>query len=310
MKKKIIVSFGEILWDLLPDTTVLGGAPFNFTYRVNTLGDTGLMVSRLGLDTLGEKAYKQVVSLGLNTEYLQWDSNFPTGTVQVSFDALHNPDYVIIPEVAYDYIAINEALLNIAARADCLCFGSLAQRNKISRQTLAEIMEASKDSLKFLDINLRKDCYFPETIQFSLDKADVLKLNEEETFQLAEQLHFSFETLPQFCSEILEKYSLQYCLVTLAEKGAYVQSTAGEKIYVPGYRVPLADSLGSGDSFSAGFIHKILDGKSLQEACEFGNVLGAMVATKTGATPLITTDEVKRFVESAPVTIFHPQFYS
>jgi len=304
--RKIILTFGEILWDILPSCTVLGGAPFNFVYRVNSLGDTGLMVSRLGRDELGRKAFEQVIQLGLDTTYIQWDDHFPTGTVQVSFDKENNPDYVIIPNVAYDQIELTDVLLGVASTADCLCFGTLSQRSGKSRRTIEQLLAESGESLKLLDINLRKDCYSMETVTFSLQKADILKLNEDEAHQLGDMLDISHRSLLEFCQEASRKWSLKFCLVTLGEKGAFVLSDDGQKVYVPGYKVSLVDSLGSGDAFSAGFVHKILRGASITEACEFGNVLGALVASNKGATSLITLDEIERFCNQDYQRIIHP----
>jgi len=135
---------------------VLGGAPFNFAYRANSLGDTGLMISRLGRDELGNKACDQIVQLGLDTRFIQWDDQFPTGTVQVSFDEQNNPDYFMTPEVAYDQIEPTEELLEAASAADCLCFGTLSQRAGTSRKTIEQLLENANRSIKFLDINLHK----------------------------------------------------------------------------------------------------------------------------------------------------------
>ena len=143
--KKTVMAFGEVLWDILPSCVVLGGAPFNFAYRVHSLGDTGLMVSRLGWDELGRKAFDKILSLGLDAGLIQWDDDAPTGTVQVSFDAQNHPDYVIVPNVAYDRIEFTETLAKTAERVDCLCFGTLAQRAGTSRATLGELLEAAAD---------------------------------------------------------------------------------------------------------------------------------------------------------------------
>jgi len=294
MSKKII-AFGELLWDILPDSTILGGAPFNFAYRVNTLGDQGLMVSRLGRDALGRQAYDKMAALELDTQYLQWDEQKPTGTVQVSFDANNSPDYVIIPDVAYDFIELHDHLLQSVLDVDCLCFGTLIQRNNTARETLAQLLEHSPNSLKILDINLRRKCYSPETITFSLQHADILKLNETETHQLRDMLEINDVTIPGFCQRIIEKYSLQYCLITLEERGAFAVSLEGEKVYVPGFQIDLADSLGAGDAFNAGFVHKILRGESLQTACAYGNIIGAIVATQIGATVPIVSGDVESF---------------
>ena len=293
--KKTIFAFGELLWDILPSCTVLGGAPFNFAYRVNSLGDTGLMVSRLGRDELGRKAFDQVVQLGLDTTHLQWDDSLPTGTVQVSFDEDNKPDYVIVPQVAYDRIELTDALVDAVSTADCLCFGTLSQKSEESRKTIEQLLERAGQSLKLLDINLRKDCYNLETISFSLQEADVLKLNEDEAHQLGSMLEVSKQNIPDFCEEMLTKWSLEHCVVTLGEKGAFAMSAGGERVYVPGYKVILADSIGSGDAFSAGFVNKLLRGTSISEAGRFGNVLGALVATKEGATSEVTLDEIGLF---------------
>jgi len=294
--KKTILAFGEVLWDILPAETILGGAPFNFAYRVNCLGDTGLMISRLGQDEPGRKAFEQITQLGLDTTFIQWDAQHPTGTVPISFDEKMNPDFVITPDVAYDYIELTDELIAVTPNIDSLCFGTLAQRNEISRQTINKIIEHSRNSLKILDINLRKNCYSLETITSSLEKANVLKLNGDEVGQLGEMLNVSHQKIPEFCKEIISKWSLKYCLVTLGEKGAFAMSDQDEKIYVPGYKVSLADSLGSGDAFTAGFVHKILRGKSISQAVQFGNILGAVVATKKGATAAVSQEEINHLL--------------
>ena len=292
---KTVVACGEILWDILPSGVVLGGAPFNFVYRINSLGDLGIMVSRLGSDDLGRQAYEKVVSLGLETNCLQWDDLHPTGTVNVSFDSDNNPDYVIVTDVAYDSIEPRSLNVEAAQKADCFCFGTLIQRSEKSRSTVGELLDHAGSSMKFLDINFRKNCYDRESVLYSLDKAEVLKLNEDEVHELARMLNISSNAIPEFCEEVLSRFSLRYCLVTLEKMGAFAMSDSGEKKYSPGYRVKLVDSLGSGDAFSAGFIHSILRGASLHDACEAGNVLGAMVAEQRGATAPITIEDIKAF---------------
>lgn len=294
--KKSVLAFGEILWDILPSCVVLGGAPFNFTYRVNALGDVGLMVSRLGRDDRGRQAYDKVVALGMDTALLQWDDTAPTGTVQVSFDAGNNPDYIIIPDVAYDRIEFSDELAAAAAQADCLCFGTLAQRSEASRETLARLLERASQAMKLLDINLRKDCYGRESVAFSLRKADVLKLNEDEAHELGEMIGIGHDTLTTFCEAIVSEWALRFCLVTLGEKGAFGMSAEGERTYAPGYKVALVDSLGSGDAFTAGFVHQVLRGAAFADAVQFGNALGAIVATQTGATAPIAQTDISAFL--------------
>jgi len=304
--RQTVLAFGEVLWDILPTKTILGGAPFNFAYRVNSLGDRGLMVSRLGRDELGQKAFDKVVELGLDTTYLQWDDQQPTGTVPITFDKNMKPSFVITPDVAYDYIELTDPLLQAASGADCLCFGTLAQRNSTSRKTLAAVIEHAPKSLKILDINLRKDCYNQESVTSSLKKSDILKLNDEELAELAEMLSLSGSTMPDYCRQLLGKWALAYCLVTLGDKGVFAASKEGEEVHVPGYKVRLADALGSGDAFTAGFINKLLRGESLARACEFGNILGAIVATQAGATAGVNSEDISEFVNQTTQRVVHP----
>ncbi len=304
--QKTIVSFGEILWDLLPDGARLGGAPFNFVYRANCLGERGLIVSRLGRDKLGEEAFRTVSTLGMETAFLQWDEKHPTGTVKVSFDKANNPDYVIIPGVAYDYIETTPQLLEAAATADCICFGTLAQRRPESRRTCRELLAVAGNAVKLLDINLRKDCYSAATVTSSLEEADVLKLNEQEAFALKPLLGLTEDGLPEIARELMEKYSPVTCVITLDERGALAVSAGGETVYVPGYRVALVDSLGSGDAFTAGFIYKYLRGLPLAECCVYGNALGAIVATQKGGTAPLCAEEVMDFLRADKERIRQP----
>lgn len=293
--KKTVLSFGEVLWDILPTETILGGAPCNFAYRVNSLGDKGIIISRLGKDDLGKKAYDRISSLGLDTTFLQWDDLHPTGTVPVTFDNDNKPDFDIVKDVAYDYIEMDDLLKKAVSMADCICFGTLSMRSAVTRETLQQILEIAKDNIKLLDINLRKDCYNIDTVIYSLEKADILKLNEDELYQIAEMLNITSKDNFQLCADIMQKWSLRYCVVTLGEKGAFAISDKNEKVYVPGYEINLVDSVGAGDAFTAGFIHHILQDSSLAEACQFGNMLGALVSTKKGATSPIAMDEIESF---------------
>jgi len=304
--QKIILSFGETLWDLLPTCAKLGGAPFNFVYRTNCLGERGIMVSRLGRDELGEQAMKMIRKLGMNTTHIQWDSERPTGTVKVSFDEDNSPDYVIIPKVAYDYIEITDELLAVAAEADCLCFGTLIQRNCQSRQVLNQVIEAADRAIKLLDINLRRDCYSLDTVTASLEKADVLKLNDDEAGQLADMLELRSSCIHKISEELVGRYHLACCVVTLGDRGAFASYADGAKVYIPGYKVKLVDALGCGDAFTAGFIHKYLRGASLGQCCRYGNAMGAIVATQQGGTAPVSENDVSDFMASDRRRIFEP----
>ena len=292
MEKKFqIAAFGEVLWDLLPDASVLGGAPFNFTYRINSMGNEGIMISAVGNDDLGKLALQTISELQMSGRFIQIDKTHPTGTVNVFFDEYKNPDYEIIKDVAYDFITCNEDLEKLVKEVDCICYGTLAQRNPVSQQTLQKLLHQFNGRFKFYDLNLRKECYTTENIVSSLKNANVLKLNEKEAIELNNILQLKRNGLPEICKKLIEIYELKYCVITLEERGSLAVSEHNELVYTPGFKIDLNDPLGSGDAFSAGFIDSLLKGRSLEEAGETGNQLGALVATKKGATEKITQEE-------------------
>lgn len=303
---KTVLAYGETLWDLLPTGAVLGGAPFNFAYRVNSLGNKGLIVSRLGKDDLGRKAFAKVAEVGMDTSFIQWDDEMPTGTVEVTLDENSNPDYNIVPSVAYDRIEVADALVDLAASADCFCFGTLIQRSATARATLRALLDVSPGSLKLLDINLRKHCHTPETIALSLDEADILKLNDDEARYLGDALDIDSSDIGDFCRRMMERFRLSHCLVTLGERGAYAASSDSAEAYVPGYKVDVVDPCGSGDAFSAGFLHLCLAGRPLAECCRLANAMGAIVATQKGATAPIDGDRIVEFMDSNRKRIVEP----
>jgi len=305
--QKTVLSFGETLWDLLPSGPTLGGAPFNFAYRVNSLGDRGLVVTRLGRDDYGRKALDQMTALGIETTHVQQDDQRPTGTVQVSLDEKRDPEFLIVPEVAYDFIEVTNEALELAAAADCFCFGTLAQRAPVSRLTLHRLLDVSSKCLKFLDINLRKDCYSLQTITESLKRANILKMNVQEAHYLAELFEISPSALPDFCAELMEEWPLSCCLVTLGEHGAFAASVNYGRVYVPGLEINVIDTCGSGDAFSAGFIHEYLRRKPLADCCRFGNLLGALAATRRGGTAPISPVELDRFAAAKHRFIREPK---
>ncbi len=297
-KQHTVVAFGEVLWDLLPTGPLIGGAPFNFANRINELGHNSLMVSRVGTDVLGQQAIHRVKALGLSTDYLQCDNNYPTGTVEVFLDEDKNPDYTIIPNVAYDYVTYNSLLENLMKNAVCLCFGSLAQRHIISRNTLRKLLDVFAGQYTFFDVNLRKNCYTEEAIFFSAEKANILKLNHEEIMVLDQIYGWHEKDLLTIAERMVREAKLMYCLVTLSEKGILAVSESGERVYVPGFRVNMVDPLGAGDAFSAGFMHSLLMEKSLEEACYFGNAMGAMVVEQQGATQPLQQNKLNQLIEN------------
>lgn len=301
--KHTIVAFGETLWDLLPAGPVLGGAPFNFAYRVNSMGNRGVIITRLGRDENGNRAFSQMEKLAMETDFIQWDQDYPTGTVEITLGKNNEPDYFIVPDAAYDFIGMEDRLSALVRGADCLCFGTLIQRTAVSRETLEKLIDAFQGKYILLDINLRKRCHTIDTVKNSIEHADILKLNETEIVEIAGIYNIPYTTLPDAASILLEKTGLSLIVVTLGEKGAYAVSKEVKGVYSPGYRIDLVDPCGSGDAFTAAFLTSLLKGEALETALQRGNALGALVATQKGATQPVKEEHISDFLESKPERI-------
>jgi len=295
MSKKI-AAFGELLWDLLPNGKVLGGAPANFIYRINSFGDQGTLLSKVGNDKAGREARETLRNLGVSDENVQTDYEFPTGTVKVKIDSKGNPDFNIITEVAYDHIEINSEMMDAFREADCVCFGTLVQRYGISKNTLRELIHESTDVVKFLDINLRNKCYNAAIIEDSLRMTNILKTNDEELLITGQLLGLKNTNLKQLAQETIKTYKLDIILCTLGQNGAFCLTQDGMFHYDPGYQIILGDTVGSGDAFSAGFVHYYMNGSTITEALRFGNAAGALVATTIGATLPIRKNSILNFM--------------
>jgi fructokinase len=307
MPKKI-AAFGELLWDLLPTGKVLGGAPANFIYRINSFGDHGTLLSKVGNDKAGREAREAIRKLGLSDENIQTDYEFPTGSVKVKIDEKGNPDFNIITDVAYDHIEINAEMIDAFSQADCVCFGTLVQRYGISKNTLRELIHEAPDVVKFLDINLRKKCYTAVTVEESLRMANILKTNDEELLMIKELLGLKNENLKDLAKEAIETFNLEIILCTLGSNGAFCMTKDDVFHYDPGYQISLGDTVGSGDAFSAGFVHYYMNGQEIEEALRFGNAAGALVATTTGATSPVSKDQILDFM-TIPNNRNHVRFH-
>jgi fructokinase len=303
-----IVAYGEVLWDLLPSGPVLGGAPLNFVYRINSLGYRGIMISQLGNDAFGDQAAEQMIALGMEMDFIRRTSEYPTGTVEITLDEQKNPDFTIIPNVAYDYIRHTSEMHECIRNSDCLYFGTVAQRSDVSRRTLEKLLDAFSGQYALFDINLRKSCYTPEIIRSSLARSTILKLNDGEMPVVAQMYGIPDKSIQEFTDGLLQKIPLKYCLVTLGARGAFAASSEGEKVYEPAYRVTLVDTCGSGDAFIAGFLYALLENQGLRQACKFGNALGAVVAEQHGATQTATLSEIERFMQERETIEVETQF--
>lgn len=283
----IVVGMGEALWDVLPEGKKIGGAPANFAYHVSQFGLPSCVVSAVGDDALGKEITENFTSKGLNQ--LIAEVPYPTGTVQVEIDPAGVPQYEIKENVAWDNIPYTARLEQLAERTKAVCFGSLAQRNVVSRNTINRFFDAmprTADSLVVFDVNLRQGFYNKEIICNSMERCNILKINDEELVTVSRMFGYPGIDLQDKCWILLGKYNLKMLILTCGINGSYV-FTPGNVSFQPTPKVEVADTVGAGDSFTAAFIASILKGKSVQEAHSLAVQTSAYVCTKKGAMPIL-----------------------
>ena len=283
--KKYIVGMGEALWDCLPEGRKFGGAPANFAYHVSQFGWHSIVISAVGEDALGDEIMDIVNNVKLDNRIAR--VAYPTGTVQVTISGEGIPAYEICENVAWDNIPWSDELEEIAKQTKAVCFGSLAQRSKVSRDTIMRFIDAMPaDTERIYDINLRQHFYSLEVIEASLSRATILKLNEEEIEVVSALLHLN-GSAEERCRQIIARYpSLRMVILTCGAIGSNVY-TATETSYQDTPKVKVADTVGAGDSFTATFVAQILKGKTIQQAHKTAVQVSAFVCTQNGAMPVI-----------------------
>ncbi len=286
----IVVGMGEALWDVLPEGKKIGGAPANFAYHVSQFGLPGYVVSAVGDDALGKEIVENFTSKGLNQ--LIAEVPYPTGTVQVEIDQAGIPQYDIKENVAWDNIPYTDSLEALAKRTKAVCFGSLAQRNVVSRETINRFLDAmpqTDDSLVVFDVNLRQGFYNKEILCNSMSRCNILKINDEELVTVSRMFGYPGIDLQDKCWILLGKYNLKMLILTCGINGSYV-FTPGNVSFQPTPKVEVADTVGAGDSFTAAFISSILKGRSVQEAHSRAVQTSAYVCTRKGAMPILPAE--------------------
>lgn len=286
----IVVGMGEALWDVLPEGKKIGGAPANFAYHVSQFGLPSCVVSAVGDDALGKEIVENFTSKGLNQ--LLAEVPYPTGTVQVEIDQAGVPQYEIKENVAWDNIPYTAHLESLAGRTKAVCFGSLAQRNVVSRNTINRFLDAmpqQEGSLVVFDVNLRQGFYNKEILCNSMKRCNILKINDEELVTVSRMFGYPGIDLQDKCWILLGKYNLKMLILTCGINGSYV-FTPGNVSFQPTPKVEVADTVGAGDSFTAAFIASILKGKSVTEAHSLAVQTSAYVCTKKGAMPILPSE--------------------
>lgn len=294
----IVVGMGEALWDVLPEGKKIGGAPANFAYHVSQFGLPSRVVSAVGNDPLGREIVENFTSKGLN--HLIEEVPYPTGTVQVEIDPAGVPQYDIKENVAWDNIPYTARLEALAGQTRAVCFGSLAQRNVVSRDTINRFLDAmpqTADSLVVFDVNLRQGFYTNEILCNSMKRCNILKINDEELVTVSRMFGYPGIDLQDKCWILLGKYNLRMLILTCGINGSYV-FTPGNVSFQPTPKVEVADTVGAGDSFTAAFIASLLKGKSVAEAHALAVRTSAFVCTRKGAMPELPPD--LRSLQSSP----------
>lgn len=285
----LVVGMGEALWDVLPEGKKIGGAPANFAYHVSQFGLPSCVVSAVGDDDLGREIIENFTAKGL--KQLIADVPYPTGTVQVEIDQSGVPQYEIKENVAWDNIPYTERLESLAEMTTAVCFGSLAQRNVVSRNTInrfLDVVSRNEENLIVFDVNLRQGFYNKEILCNSMKRCNILKINDEELVTVSRMFGYPGIDLQDKCWILLGKYNLKMLILTCGINGSYV-FTPGNVSFQPTPKVEVADTVGAGDSFTAAFISSVLKGKSVSEAHSLAVRTSAFVCTEKGAMPTLPT---------------------
>jgi len=284
MEKFTIAGIGELLWDVLPEAEVIGGAPVNFAYHVTALGAKGIPVSTVGNDARGRKALEELQKRGVNTSAISMTEDFATGYVTATLDSEGKASYNFPDDVAWDHLQINEYAENLQNLFDAVCFGSLAQRSEHSRRAIYGFLDTlGKETVKVFDINLRQEFYSEKVIVDSLKRTDILKLNEEELPILAALIDLNGPS-DKWLQVLIEEYHLQMAILSRGGSGSLLLTPHSSSDH-PGVVTHIKDTIGAGDSFTAAVTIGFLQGLPLNEINENANRIAAYVCSQRGGMP-------------------------
>lgn len=277
-----ITGIGDALWDRLPEGRKIGGAPANFAYYMKQFGFDAVVVTAVGDDQLGIEIKETFVRMGLDHQTEVVD--YPTGVVNIDLDDMGIPAYEIVENVAYDHIPYTSSLDEIAQKCNVVCFGTLAQRNEVSRSTITRFLDSmpeSGETYKVFDINLRQNFYSKEMITESLKRSNVFKVNDEELAVVKDMFGYTGETMQETCRMILLDWNLKFLILTCGTNGSYI-FTEGDESFMETPKVDVVDTVGAGDSFIASFMASILRGNTIKDAHELAVNISAYVCTQFG----------------------------
>lgn len=292
---KSIVCFGEVLWDMLPTGKKLGGAPLNVALRAQSLGNQSCVISAIGSDEQGTALLKEMKTYKASLQHIQVSENYDTSEVLVQLDEKGSASYDIKIPCAWDDIRLRLDDIKAARESDAFIYGSLIARNQTSRDTLCELLDVAP--YKIFDVNLRPPHYSIDRLVKLMNRADMVKFNDDEITEICAGMGCKANSLEGFMKFITRKTGATQVCVTLGDKGG-VLFTGDTFYYNKGYKVAVADTVGAGDSFLATIVSKLLNGESPQKAIDYACAIGALVASKNGANPVISGDEITTIMQT------------
>ncbi len=291
-----ICCFGEVLWDLLPAGRQMGGAPMNVAAHLKQMGLSSLIISRVGRDELGNEIIAWLSRNQFPLNWVQTDMQYPTGRVSVDLTDKNRVAYEIVQPAAWDFIEVSAELISLVRNSLCIVYGSLACRNQVSGMSLLKLLEQAP--YKIFDVNLRPPHYSQNLVEQLLQQADMVKMNDDELREISGWYGLTQRSDYQIMDYLRESFRLKVLLVTRGGNGAIVLNETGF-CESPGFKVKVADTIGSGDAFLAGFLKMFASGKPVQEALNFACAAGALVATYPGAIPAVTEKEIMQLIGNA-----------
>ncbi|WP_430412103.1 carbohydrate kinase family protein [Kordia sp.] len=293
MKKNKIICFGEVLWDVFPTHKIAGGAPLNVCFHANNLGLNAQIISAIGNDALGEELKDFLIQNNIATDFIHTSNTLPTSTVDIKLSANGNANYTIVENVAWDALFIDEKSKRAVTQADVLIFGSLACRSEHNFEILLQLIEKAKKTV--FDVNLRAPFYQPAIIEKLLHKATIVKMNDDELDEITGWYNLK-EDVKDKMSFIINKFNIETLIITAGKNGAYCMHD-GLLLHQKGFQVEVKDTVGSGDSFLAALVYKMLNDVSWEESLQFACATGSLLATKNGGTHKVDENRIQEFIQ-------------
>ncbi|MCE9589529.1 MAG: carbohydrate kinase [Planctomycetes bacterium] len=294
-----IVGLGEALFDVFPDAQVLGGAPLNVAVHAHQLaaprGGAGIVVSRVGQDALGDQVIAELQRRGMTTEHVQRDPDRDTGKVYVGSDARGQPTFEIASDVAWDWVQFDFDAEEVAQRCEAVCFGTLAQRNAQSRNTIYRFLDTARRAFRMFDVNLRQNFYDRAIVQRSCESSNIVKLNDQELPVVAKLLALPGDGPEKQIAALIKRYALRMVVLTRGAAGTVIHTPTdrvqGEPVSYPS--APGADAVGAGDACAAAILLGLVQRWPLEKVVALANHAGAFVASQPGATPALPESILK-----------------